>query len=111
MEFHIAEARRHLDLAARDPRCGACRELLGEEVDHLDLFSSLSGKVLELTTAQDATTRTFVEGNERADRRLAETGLAPPPAERSGLGLSDMARDMWRSRVRVVDVLSVGQRR
>ncbi|MGH8981612.1 MAG: hypothetical protein ACRDWE_11465, partial [Acidimicrobiales bacterium] len=113
MNRHVAAAIREIDLALDSGDCGVCADLLGQERAHLEMFRDLSGKVSELVVVQERVTDSFAEGNRKADVRLVEAGARPPVSARpgNGLGVVDMVSEMWRTRVRVADVLSVGGRR
>jgi hypothetical protein len=111
MNRHVEAAIRELRAAIESGSCGVCAEMLGAEAQHLEEFRDLSVKVADFTDAQAAKTAELREGNGRVDRSLAEVGLQPAGERRQGLGIVDMAGEMWRTRVRVTDVLTLGGRR
>lgn len=110
MYRHVDAAIRELTLAARAGGCGTCADLLGVEAAHLEMFRDLSGKVVEFTDRQRETTEELGGASRRADTALGVQRIQPT-GERSGLGIVDMATDIWRTRVRVTDVLTLGGRR
>jgi hypothetical protein len=108
MVGHILAAREELRRAMASRDCGACRELLGAEVTHLEGLADLTGKVEAYVDSQEETSTMLATANGRADRAMGRPeGPAGPAPHRPG-GFRVM--DLVQNRVRITDVIGFGGR-
>jgi hypothetical protein len=110
MMDHLAAARRELDLARADPKCGSCREVLDAEAEHLNMVTEAMISAEVLSTTQGDATETYASGIAVARSTLKAAGLPPVAPSASAPSPPDppkkvgMVREILSERVRITDV-------